>query len=64
MNGADYAEYFEWEDGNPNNEDRVGHFITLNGDRIHIATPGDYILGIVPGQPCIIGNADEDWVGR
>ena len=25
FNGADYAEYFEWADGNPNNEDRRGY---------------------------------------
>ena len=26
---SDYAEMFEWEDGNPENEDRVGYFVTL-----------------------------------
>lgn len=62
--GADYAEYFEWEDGNPDNEDRVGYFVTLEGRHICKAAPGDYILGVVSGQPCIIGNADEDWLGR
>ncbi len=62
--GADYAEYFEWIDQNPNNEDRVGYFVTLKGKQIQIATPNDYILGIVSGLPCIIGNADEDWLGR
>ena len=63
--GADYAEYFEWADGNPNNEDRRGLFVTMDGDKIKIASPEDeYILGIVSGQPCIIGNADECWSGR
>lgn len=62
--GADYAEYFEWEDGNPDNEDRVGYFVTVKGKHIRKAAPGDYILGVVSGQPCIIGNADEDWMGR
>jgi len=62
--GADYAEYFEWADGNPDSEDRVGYFVTLEGNKIRIAQPGDYVLGIVSGQPCIIGNADEDWLGR
>lgn len=62
--GADYAEYFEWADGNPNNEDRRGLFVTLDGDKIKVATEGDYILGIVSGQPCIIGNSDIDWQGR
>jgi len=62
--GADYAEYFEWADGNPEGEDRVGRFVTLEGNKIRIAQPGEYVLGIVSGQPCIIGNADEDWLGR
>ena len=64
--GADYAEYFEWEDGNPNNEDRRGYFVTFaEGDLIRKATDNDdYILGIVSGNPCIIGNADEHWCGQ
>ncbi len=62
--GADYAEFFEWADGNPDGEERVGYFVTLDGKHIRPAVPGDYILGVVSGQPCIIGNADEDWLGR
>lgn len=62
--GRDYAEYFEWEDLNPNSEDRRGYFVTLDGDKIRIAKPGDYILGIISGQPSVIGNGDEDWKGR
>lgn len=62
--GADYAEYFEWLDENPEGQDRVGRFVTLEGDKLKLAGPGDYILGIVSGNPCIIGNADEDWLGR
>lgn len=59
--GADYAEFFEWLDGNENNEDRVGYFVTLEGEKIKIANENDYILGIVSGNPCIIGNSDECW---
>lgn len=62
--GADYAEYFEWQDSNANSEDRRGYFVTLDGDKIKIAEPNDYILGIVSGQPSVIGNGDEDWRGR
>lgn len=62
--GADYAEFFEWKDSNPNAEDRRGYFVTLDGDKIKIAEPGDYILGIVSALPAIIGNNDEDWRGR
>lgn len=62
---ADYAEFFEWEDGNPDNEDRVGKFVTMNGDKISIATSNeDYILGIVSGEPFVLGNGDCDtWNG-
>jgi len=58
---ADYAEFFEWEDANSNNEDRVGKFVTTNGEKISIATSNeDYILGIVSGQPFVLGNGDCD----
>ncbi len=62
---ADYAEFFEWLDKNPNEEDRVGHFVTLDGDKIKIATnEDDYILGIVSGEPFVLGNGDCDtWNG-
>ena len=62
---ADYAEFFEWLDKNSNEEDRVGHFVTLDGDKIKIATSeDDYILGIVSGEPFVLGNGDCDtWNG-
>lgn len=62
---ADYAEFFEWKDGNPDGEDRVGKFVTLNGDKISIAeSEEDYILGIVSGEPFVLGNGDCDtWNG-
>ncbi len=62
--GADYAEFFEWQDLNPNAEDRRGYFVTLDGDKIKIAEPNDYILGIISGMPSVVGNGDEDWLGR
>ncbi len=59
--GADYAEYFEWLDGNPNKEDRRGLIVTLEGEKIRIANPGDdYILGIVSGNPSIVGDSHDD----
>lgn len=62
--GADYAEYFEWEDGNFFDEDRRGYFVTISGDKIRKATSYDYILGVVSGAPSVIGNGDIDWAGR
>lgn len=63
--GADYAELFEWEDGNPENEDRAGLFVTLTGDKLRLATQDDdYILGIVSGNPSIVGDVhDDQWAG-
>ena len=62
---ADYAEFFEWLDENPNGEDRVGYFVTLDGDKIRIAnSDDDYILGVVSGEPFVLGNGDCDtWNG-
>lgn len=61
--GADYAEYFEWADGNPNEEDRRGRFVTLDGEKIRYATEDDeYILGVVSATPAVIGDAHmEIW---
>lgn len=63
---ADYAEYFEWADENPSNEDRIGYFVTFdNGDKIRFATSeDDYILGVTSGEPFVLGNGDCDvWNG-
>ena len=27
----DHIEYFEWSDGNPSNEDRIGHIVSVDG---------------------------------
>ena len=59
--GADYAEMFEWLDGNISNEDRIGKFVTLDGDKIKLATSqDDYILGVVSGNPSVIGDSHSD----
>lgn len=63
--GADYAEFYEWLDGNPDNEDRRGYFVTLDGNKIRKATADDdYVLGVVSAVPVIVGNAYTDmWQG-
>lgn len=63
--GADYAEFFEWADGNPESVDRAGRFVTLEGEHIRLAGPGDgYILGIVSGAPSVVGDVyDDQWQG-
>lgn len=64
--GADFAECFEWADGNPDNEDRRGRFVTLDGEKIRLATADDeYILGAVSATPTVIGDAHtDDWHGK
>lgn len=63
---ADYAELFEYEDGNTNNNDRVGLFVTMKGDKITLAqSEDDYILGVISGNPSMLGNAaDNEWSGK
>lgn len=59
--GADYAEYFEWLDGNIEAEERQGFFVTMDGDKIRKATSDDdYILGVVSVNPSIIGDSHQD----
>ena len=64
--GADYAEYFEWLDGNPHGEDRRGRFVRLDGEKILLAESiEDDILGIVSGNPSVVGDSYEDqWQGQ
>jgi len=69
FNGADYAEYFEWSDGNPNNEDRAGYTVVLKDEnKIGIATAGDSpssIIGVISGAPAIVGDGqDLSWRGK
>ena len=66
--GADYAEMFEWEDGNSSNEDRVGYTVVLSGNKIRKSTSDDSassIIGVVSSRPVILGDNDIDsWKGR
>lgn len=52
---ADYAEYFEWNDGNLLNEDRVGYFVSLVGEKIEIGNSD--IIGIVSSTPAMAADA-------
>ena len=63
--GADYSEFFEWQDENPSAEDRAGHFVTLDGEKIRYANDGDYVVGITSGNPAVIGDhPSESWEER
>lgn len=62
--GADYAEYFEWADGNPDNEDRRGMLVALDGDKI-VPANGYDILGVISANPSVVGNsASLGWQGK
>lgn len=65
-NNADFAEYFEWQDQNKDNEDRRGLFVTLEGNKIRIANENDqYILGAVTSTQAFIGNTyNDEWQGK
>ena len=63
--GADYAEFFEWKDGNPEAEDRVGYIVSLDGDKLILANEDDYILGVVSGTATVLGdNPEWNWAKR
>jgi len=58
--GADYAEYFEWNDGNSSDEDRVGYSVILNNNKIVKATDSDdasKIIGVISGNPAVVGDS-------
>ena len=63
--GADYAEYFEWSDGNTEAEDRRGISVVLDGDKIREAVAGEEPIGVISGNPSVVGDADIDqWKGK
>ena len=64
--GADYAELFEWADGNPNNEDRVGYPVVLVDDKIAVATENSTdIIGVISNTPTVVGDGSPmHWHGK
>ena len=64
--GLDYAEYFEWHDGNPDNEDRIGCSVSLvkNTNKIKTCDQGEVPLGVVSGTSSMTGGAAGiNWAG-
>lgn len=61
---ADFAEYFEWADGNPHADDRMGLLVEQIGDKIAPAQ-GTEFFGAISARASVIGNAYEDyWHGK
>ena len=63
--GADYAEWFEWADGNPTSEDRRGLSVVLEGGKIRPALQGEDPIGVISGNPSVVGDGDIGrWKGK
>ncbi len=69
--GADYAECFEWSDGNPKNIDRVGLSVIVIDQEdspylgmIREAEGGETPFGIISANPTVLGDsASLSWQG-
>ncbi len=65
---ADYAECFEWTDGNTSDQERRGMTVVLDGEKIKLATDSDNkdnIIGVVSAEPVVLGDAAPlGWHGR
>ena len=63
--GADYAEFFEWLDGNLHNENRKGISVVLENGKIREANGSDNtdnIIGVISANPVVVGDsASERW---
>ena len=66
--GADFAEYFEWSDGNPHREDRYGYFVAVDsrstkGTIVH-ATRSKDVIGVTSARSAFVGDSAEvGWQG-
>ena len=68
IGGADYAEYFEWKDGNSSDEDRRGYSVILDGNQIVKATDSDDASKIIGVSyqviPAVVGDSDCEQMER
>ena len=73
--GADVSEFYEWEDGNPNNDDRVGYFaIVVSKRKVRLANENDDVnnspsllrrVGVVAENPGLVANDySDEWRGK
>lgn len=59
-----YAEYFEWDDLNLSNANRIGTFVSLTQDKIVIAANSENTIGVVVSDSAFVGNsAERHWFG-
>lgn len=61
---ADYSEVGQWADGNPNSENRIGYFVSIDdtqaGTTIIKATSTKDVRGVVVTAPAFSGNCSAD----
>ena len=61
---ADFAEVGEWSDGNPNDENRIGYFVSVDGTEagktMVKATSMSDVRGITMSHPAFAANASAD----
>lgn len=66
--GADYAEMFEWVDGNPDDEDRRGLFAYIENGKMRLANSADTDrrrIGVISARPAVVGDDfDDRWCGK
>jgi hypothetical protein len=61
----DFGEYFEWADGNINNEDRIGYMVQLSGEKIELAKSFKKCIGAISATCSFIGGSCSlEWHGR
>lgn len=64
-NIGDFAEYFEWFDGNPDYEDRIGYMVQANGDKIEIAENLENCIGVITGTAAFVADSGYlEWHDR
>lgn len=61
---ADFAEMFEWADGNPNTEDRIGVSVILQDGKVAPCPEGQEPIGVVSATAGFIGNNPLAWQGK
>lgn len=61
---ADYAEVGEWVDGNPNSENRIGYFVSIDdtqaGTTMIVATSTKDVRGVTVTAPAFSGNCSAE----
>lgn len=59
---GDFAEYFEWHDGNIDNEDRIGYMVQVNENKIEKANDLEKCIGVITNTNAVtIASCSFEW---